>query len=408
MRCITLHKRAWICFKGSEPAKPHGGSSQQRDKTKPKVLMTVVAITSALCFTWINTTHVVWLDNPDPATHYIYVRDEACNVSVLSHFEKQQNISVCQPSVFNNFLVNNEYFPATGHWEMASPGQIHTLEFVPDLCRIGQLHPWSLKGCIQKKKWKKIVTIGDSIGKRYHLGLIEVFRNHSFNCKRTKLEANGDSYMPDITYFINNKSIPNDTISVMRRACHSCGGRYVKCQADPHHNLVLEHLALNNLLDTTLTVKRKFDNGNISIPALSNTIDFYLKWYLKDSIPDLLIIGPPFVHVTNLRLQTNLRNLNKLVMQVSKLLPPTTTVVWMTQTRAFNFGSMDNKNVKLNQVLFKHVMNHITGNHSNNWNGFYDLHALSCPLKFLAKDGMHLEPWFYETVMRHLLTMLCS
>lgn len=372
-----------------------------------------------LLLTWLNTERCVAnIDAPHPFVNTDLPRNNSkrwqhsnrgtCGISVLKHYTQKKNQTRCQWANFMNFMSNRSYFPGRGHWEMSAPGRAFSLMFFPDLCNMDDFVPSNLQRCVQKKKWKKIVTIGDSIGKRYYLTLSALFESISLNCTLKRLEANENSFMPDMRYFIHGRSIPKDIFITKSRSCHSCGGRYTNCSLSKGQSLVIEHLALTHLNDTTMRTEKKFEGRETAIPIVRNTMELYLKWYLQEDPPDVIIIEPPFAHTVADDLSVSVDNLQRLINTTEALLPKTVTVIWMTQTKIWKFEEMhgDQKNVKLNHALFQLLKSRFI-DPTDKWHGFYDLHSVSCPLKFLTDDGVHLDRIYYKTMMKHLLELLC-
>ena len=328
------------------------------------------------------------------------------------------NAKTCQWKLFRNYYLRHNYFPDEGHWELRSRGYKED-RFVPGMCQLDSQE--DIDWFLLTKDYQKIVTLGDSIGKRYFQAILGLISSPSMQCVTVRQESMNDINMPDIRYFMKGKPVPDGLFRIKLRTCYTCGGRYVKCQkridvtkGQRRHTLTLEHIPLTHLNDTTLTTTDVAQRSTDPIPEVNNTVEFYFRSYLRKELPDVLIIIPPFVHERAIQTVNAVASLNKLIDLVRKYIPRWVKVVWMPQTSEWKYNnsiskknrtSVHEKNCRLNEALFRLVKPSIV-DPASNWYGFYDLQSVNCPLSFLTKDGLHMDQFYYVAIMKHLLFLM--
>jgi hypothetical protein len=166
------------------------------------------------------------------------------------------------------------YFPSAGHWEaMGTDGE--KLVYVPDHCFLPLFSDRQLEACVLQRSWKRIVTLGDSLGKRHYLALLEGIMRQGFSCRMLREEATSDrighGFLPDPSYFTAKH--PEIHLNMSTRSCRTCGGKFSVCEKNSTR-ISVEHLGLPHLDDRSLAIPPKYNF----------TLDFYFKVHLRAMI----------------------------------------------------------------------------------------------------------------------------
>ena len=338
----------------------------------------------------------------------------------------------CNWETFRKYQIQNDYFPGQGHWELKER-HYSAATFVPEMCHFDNqritLQSKNLLKCIRGNKWHKIVTTGDSNGYRYFLGVQYWLEMAFAKCKLTReekavnLRESDNSYMPDLRYFTKGRKDLESIYKIQRRRCHSCKSRYVQCQfpaakkdskSVPQKPFVLEHLANTGIIDTSVTTLNITQNTTNPIPPTSSVEEYIFRSYLKEELPDILIITLPFIHEIKTNLSIALQKINELSELVKKYIPPKVKVVWVPQTKIWKYSTplyegmgANTKVTKMNKALFNEIKPLIV-DRARHWYGFYDLQSIACPLRSLSRDGVHMYPVYYQVLMGQLLQLMCS
>jgi hypothetical protein len=252
-----------------------------------------------------------------------------------------------------------------------------------------------MEKCLEKREWRRILTLGDSIGKRHHLGLVSALTDQGYNCSLLKEAAKTPT--PDVNYFASD--IP---LNVSLRGCYTCPARLVECRQGSSV-LLVEHLALGRLTDTS-----------IQSPNLFNTsLDFYFKHHLADSPPDVIIIGPPFIHEVNEPsgkrdpIAVVIQRLRNLISQLASLVTPSADVIWIPQATTWQGDGRNQDVAELNSALFDILASRFL-DPNDTWWGFYDEQSLTCGLREICYDSVHLTHEYYVIMMQHLFALFCN
>lgn len=127
-------------------------------------------------------------------------------------------------------------------------------------------------------------------------------------------------------------------------------------------------------------------------PKTSSAVEYYLRSYLSNNLPDILIVIPPFIHDRVYELPVAYKRIAVLVDLVQKYVPSHIRVIWLPQITTWKFSNQtfhsmtaDHKSLRLNQELFRLLKTKILNSYSN-WYGFYDLKSVNEPLEMFA-DG---------------------
>jgi hypothetical protein len=159
----------------------------------------------------------------------------------------------------------------------------------------------------------------------------------------------------------------------------------------------VEHLGLAHLNDSSLTLP----------PLFNTTLDFLFKAYLKDSVPDLVIFGPPFIHEHGLSLSRTKQLFIQLHFKLRQVLSLSTDVIWMPSACTWMSKKINDRLVALNHFVFQSLKSRFM-NEKDNWFAFYDENSLACAIPGLKADGVHMQHEYYNVIMEHLLNMFCT
>ena len=322
------------------------------------------------------------------------------------------SIQPCTWDIFKAYYSSNGYTQAGSYWEMNS-SDIEQSRFVPNLpCqfRHNETEIVTLfRECLERQGWTKIVTIGDSNGKRYHEGLAYWLRRSLSGCKVTKQEHGG---LPNIKYYTQDPDSQR-LFKVEARFCSTCTSKQQMCNLPGSQtiNLTLEHLAATEVIDRTLRTLKSPPNSILPIPETSSAVEYYLRSYLTKELPNILIIAPPFVHDRAYPLSEGNNRIHQLCDLVHKHVPSKVKVIWLPQITTWKFPrpvfqklTADFKSFKLNQELVRVIQT----SSWKNWYLFYNLQSVNCNLKsFTEGNKVHMTQWFYNEMMSHLLQLLC-
>ncbi|ELT95995.1 hypothetical protein CAPTEDRAFT_199026 [Capitella teleta] len=174
---------------------------------------------------------------------------------------------VCSLRNFQVAMDTNGYFPDHGRWQFPSNG-FPQLSYIPDYCYFDRDTPLSISKCFSERRWRRILTMGDSIGKRHSVALVSTLRVYGYECKLLRAERIqplvGDGHPPDVNYFL--KIFPDIRLKTKPRSCGTCGGRLTRC-INGNSTVEIEHLGLTHLEDRSLQLP----------PAYTTTLQFYFK-----------------------------------------------------------------------------------------------------------------------------------
>ncbi|ELU06416.1 hypothetical protein CAPTEDRAFT_198401 [Capitella teleta] len=299
---------------------------------------------------------------------------------------------LCSLRNFRKTMLASGYFPGNGHWQLPGNGS-SGLNFTPDYC-YPKIHTSSpLSQCFAKRRWKRVLTMGDSIGRRHYLALVNVLKDNEYNCRLLRAEL--DKPKLDVSYY--RKKLPRINLKATTRPCYTCGGRFTRCTKD-ESIVELEHLPLPYLTDEAISLP----------PEFRTTLDFYFRKYLREDTPDLIIFGPPFNHEISAPVSVTKHRLRYLIKVFERMIPTSTDFVWLPSARVFgkNAHVINSKLLTLNHALFDQLKSRFL-NSSDKWNGFYDEFALSHPLKSMTVDGVHMKADYYNVLMQHLVSLFC-
>ncbi|ELU02730.1 hypothetical protein CAPTEDRAFT_201544 [Capitella teleta] len=373
---------------------------------------------AVLALVLVMTSYVLFSSVLSVTTHEAVHVSSQCKVTVRTVSAPPNTLAPCSWKVFRNQYSATGYFPHSGTWEFPS-NQTADGSFLPGECSFGPKETFRQKGlqCLRKLNLTKIVTMGDSNGAGYFRALWRFIETFSEHCELVKKEMTEQDFVPDRNYFSRGYDLPAHALNISRRTCRTCVARNEVCtlKSDSgEQHVSVEHLALTGLNDTTLITVPPEQGGLPRVRPTKSTAEFYLKIHLKDEMPDVLILAPPFVHER----ETSTEDLADLLREFRELIathvPSTVKVIWIPQMTTWRYSepiyhnmTANEKNVVFNKELYSQLRSSIR-RASSNWFGFYDMQAVTCPLGYMSKDGVHLDPVYYDVMMRHLVMLLCS
>ncbi|ELU11794.1 hypothetical protein CAPTEDRAFT_190029 [Capitella teleta] len=323
------------------------------------------------------------------------------NISVfVEQFDSRnpRGVGICSQANFRATMLADGYFPSRGRWQLPRNG-FPEVNFIPDYCYLNRHSVLPISECFAKRKWKRILTIGDSIANRHLLGLISALEGNGYNCTLLRAEnitpkVRG-GWPTDPQYYLDK--YPGMKLQVTGRPCFSCGGRFSRCVYG-NSVIELEQLPMPRLADASVTLPPKFNNN----------LDFYFKKYLANDPPDLFLYGPTFIHEIAEPVNRTIARLFDLITMFNKLVPRTTDVVWFPAACVFGKKAKNNhKLLKLNHILFDQLEYQFV-NDSHPWHGFYDEYALTIPLSSMKVDDVHMQQDYYNVLMEHFASVFCN
>ncbi|ELU12318.1 hypothetical protein CAPTEDRAFT_189459 [Capitella teleta] len=305
-----------------------------------------------------------------------------------------------KPCTFSNFqhaMYSEGYFPGKGRWVLPSNG-FQGFNFLPSFCYLERHTPLPVARCFGRRNWSRILTLGDSTGRKHFAALVTILEGNGYTC--TLLRAEGGEYLPDTSYFEGTHQV--GTLIKEPRSCNACGGVRYNCIKD-NSTIHVEHLGLASWKDTSLQIP----------PRFNTTLEFYFKVYLKDNPPDVIVLGLPFLQEKTQPVERNTQQLNKFISKMTQLVPLTTTMFWLpagaesTQNNCSVTNNVNKQIVAVNRALFDRLGSRFL-NTSDAWFGFYDEHALSCSAQPMWKDAESLGSAFYDVLVHLLLALFCA
>ena len=355
---------------------------------------------------------------------------ENCSVSVFKstnqteYYSLNSSCPLCTSALFKKQYRTHSAFIADGYWDVLTSGnKIRSATFRPPFCSFTRrdLDPNVIRTCFSKRRIRKIVALGDSIGRMTFTGMKAVLASSGVKqCDPVKVEKEG--YYMNISYYLppGKYVSSSDFVSIGRRGCHSCYGRQFRCFYENMdtfgrvHNasVVLEYLPLGLMFDSSVRILKPI----AGFRPTNYTQEFLFRDYLgKNGQPDVVIIVAPFLHEVRAKLERHgkaglkgsIRNLERIL---NKYLPRSTQVYWVPSHYIFGGSAAELEAVRrCNQDLYE-VVNAEVGAEGNRMHGTLDQLSLSCPLVELSlrNDPVHMQPKWYEIIGKHLLELLCN
>ena len=349
-----------------------------------------------------------------------------CSVSVFKRANQTEYYSInsssplCTRSLFKKYYRTNSAFMAEGYWDILTfRNRIKSATFLPPFCSFTRpdLDLNYIRKCFLRRKIKKIVMLGDSIGKMTFTGVMAVLASSGIRqCEVMKAEE--DAFITNISYYLPHGTvIPPGYVNIDSRPCHSCDAEQLRCFYKSKNNfvfsqtsIVFEFLPLNYFIDSSVRIVKPI----AGFRPTNYTQEFLFRDYLGSTgQPDVVIIVAPFLHEVRAGLQRHGKAglkgmIRNLVTILNKYLPKSTQVYWVPSH--YVFGGTELEPVRrCNQDLFDALKTEF-GAVGNRMHGTLDLLSLSCPLVELrlSYDYYHMQAKFYKVIGKHLLELLCN
>lgn len=350
---------------------------------------------------------------------------KGCSMSVFTsrnpkdYYSQNSSCPLCTSALFKDYYRTHSAFISDGYWDVLASGNEWSATFRPPFCSFTHrdLDSNFIMDCFSRRRVRKIVTFGDSNGRRTFFGLKAILATTGIKqCELVKEEE--DNYFTNISYYLPaGTNIPSGYVSIGKRGCHSCNGRQFRCFYEKkdlsglsrNTSIVLEHLPLSRIFDSSVRIV----NSIAGFKPTNYTQEFLFRDYLgQTGQPDVVIIVTPFIHEVfaglekhgKLGLKVMIRNL---VAILKKYLPTSTQVYWVPSQFIFG-GSALAAVRRCNQDLYEALKAEV-GAEGDSMHGTFDLLSMSCPLVELSlgNDPYHMHPKWYEVIGKHLLELHC-
>ena len=268
----------------------------------------------------------------------------------------------------------------------------------------------------------RILTIGDSQGRRYHGAVMALLQETGFKCKRIKTEAN--SYVPGKGYFIQGTSIKTNAIVSATRTCHSCRSTLHVCSSpELDRQLEVEYISMMMVANSSIVPNKTFCLIHPNDPDcnISTQQEFLFKIYLKNRYPDLVFIYGTSGHDRKKSIPFIDSAVHHVINVIQETLPASSKTVWFTSSATylkripaeegkarFEHGwTYDEKIDACNWLLFHALKPYLKLLKNSKMYGFFNLYSMSQPVQpFWASDFVHFKPTWYKFIIEYLFAML--
>ncbi|KAK2157496.1 hypothetical protein LSH36_190g03009 [Paralvinella palmiformis] len=326
----------------------------------------------------------------------------------------------CTLARLKSYVHQHSNFPGEGQWIEASP-----VYFRPTFCHLSypRIPKRQLARCLIGNNISYIVTLGDSNAARYFVSINKALAAMATNkrCRVTKIERPlNDGFLPDLEYFANGSKANRSwasAVGIHNRQCRGCSSIKSACSLDhggKEYEVVVEQAAMTSTLDDSIRVI-----GDGEAPTAQ---EFWLKHYLKDSYPDLLLIFLPFSHDKHsyslIQIKAAITYFHNLV---RTYVPIGTRVVYFPAFSEFEnarksllyinrtYGGLlaAEKLSKMNNILYEVIHDDIS-EPATNINGFVDLFSISLSRQRWSTDGIHMKDVWYDVVVSMFWHTICE
>lgn len=158
----------------------------------------------------------------------------------------------CNRDLFKRYYSTSSNFLSDGFWNVeTAEAKPQHISFQPSICKFSTAHLDSayIRNCLGKRNITKIISMGDSNGKRTLIGLKSVLLAGINNCKRIREERSAKGKMwPHLHYYLWNRMYNRTTdVATVRRQCNTCRSVLLSCSYDVadssvlSRTLILEH-----------------------------------------------------------------------------------------------------------------------------------------------------------------------
>ena len=327
----------------------------------------------------------------------------------------QAELPICTSKVLLEYINRTGSHPGEGHWE----GD----HFLPKLCSLKKspLSADEITKCFQRNHIQRVATIGDSNGIRFFDALLNHIKKGYKKCKMIRTEAMlNKGFFPEPAYFAGDNMELKSAINVTGRWCRSCKSRQYQClgSSSDINKIEVEHVSMALMRDQSLTISRSAKNYS----STDSYQEFLFKYYWKDRMPQLILVFSPFCHVKNKgKVIDQLKDIDYFINLVNRYVTDKKTLVyWIPAFAEFESRKdKQHKNLLYEGVLATETLNKLNkhlykGIHSlllekpAQMRGFFDMIPVSLGKEEWTKDGIHMQPIWYQQVTKYILQLLCS
>ena len=330
--------------------------------------------------------------------------------------------SYYKPMLHRSRLLNDSY--------PCPEDKVRNLTFHPDICRFahdGKLPKMYFSTCFRRLNISKLVTFGDSNGRRYHDTIVNLMNATSgISCTTIRTEKSGDkAYQMDLNYF--KLGGLKAKVTLERRGCHSCGSILQECVIEPNtasapKKILLEHIPLQHFRDASVKLVdyiSDISNRTVYYP------EFIFRYYLVHDPPDTVVIQAPFNHEKyHKSLYRATKDMKYFFDVLDKYLPNSTSVyivpafheqeqlkdLKVYPPRGFKYGGFTaNELIDRMNVALYHLLDTKFLDESRKYYGYFDLGEISVDVSLeWACDAMHMFYLWYEKTMVQFLQLFCE
>lgn len=348
----------------------------------------------------------------------VYLSSEGSSATVMAG-----SCVPCDRKSFKNYHSQSSNFLSDGFWniDVVKEKPKH-FSFQPSFCKFStkDLDSAYIRKCLSEKNVTKIITMGDSNGKRTFIGLKTILSSGIQNCKLIREERGGkDRFWPGLHYYLGSRKYNlSQDVGSYRRMCMTCRAELNRCSynvvknstSNQKRTLILEHLAMNELFGNNMRVFRTIQD----MKPTNYTQEIIFNYYLKNSYPDILILIVPCVHeilASNLdggNAGARMRGLlGQLLTLLKNTVPKSTHIYWIPAH--YFYGQYQEKTILCNKILFETLKSELSAPDTN-MHATLGLFEIGCPMKWLRsnKDTVHMNPTWYTVVASHLMQQFCN
>ena len=348
-----------------------------------------------------------------------YFADPPAHMNFVANTEKP----VCSNDIFRSYYLSNHNFPPPGKWTVRDPNvsAVHPL-LSPDICSFSQdIGKAFLQSCFQRKRVRYILMMGDSQGVRYSWGVWSILNKTMRSCELLKRENITQKKVADPRYFSRGDSSLESAMVLSLRYCEECVSYTVLCKAEGTAPLTLEFIGFHHMSNGVMEV----DVGNMYSEGTKVSFqEFVIRHYLKDRIPDIIVIPPPVNHAKFNELPPEFKeDLLSLKALIDLWMPETTQVYWLPGMaehenrrtgaslkwlNASLHGKLASDLIlDLNNAVYKGLESDLVRDDGRHF-GFLDLFKASRNRSEWSHEGVHMEPFWYEVIMSYFLQVCCA
>lgn len=353
--------------------------------------------------------------------NYTETAGKECSVPVYEEtnerlYAYKNDISVlCNRHIFRKYHEQRTCFVSQGSWNLLRlGGRIRHAYFRTPFCSFSHqdFNFSSLSKCFASQRVRRILTLGDSNGRRTFDALKDIVSSSLRNCRMVNREQY--NFMPDMNYYLGPGNYTNTaSIIVQKRRCRTCGAVQYKCyygKGTQNYSLITEHVPMNFILDGSIRIRDKIRN----VQPTNFTHEFIMRDYLRDKIPSIIIVMIPCGHERTKLLQGKKQYVKEALRQyikdIKKYIPASTQIYWVPYHYIPVQVPFKPAHVHLcNEMVFDAIRDDLR-DPTSNMHATLNTFPLSCPFKELRTPGdpVHMNQKWYELFSRQILQQICN